>query len=67
LFPGVRAVRPVTFFYLLSQRKTPIGDLKAGVGDVWLPFEATASDRVRFYTDSLAGKRTLLKIFRGGW
>jgi len=57
----------VTFFYLLSQRKTPIGDLKAGVGDVWLPFEATASDRVRFYTDSLAGKRTLLKIFRGGW
>ena len=57
----------LTFFYLLSQRKTPIGDLKVEVGDALLPFAATASDGVRFHTDSLAGKRTLLKFFRGGW
>jgi len=56
-----------TFFYLLSLRKTPIGDLKVAVGDPLLPFEATASDGDRFHSDSLAGKRTLVKFFRGGW
>jgi len=56
-----------TFFYLLTQRKTPIGDLKVAVGDTLLRFEAPASDGSRFNTDSLAGKRTLLKFFRGGW
>jgi len=73
--PGVAVIIPAvvavmmgsTFFYLLSQRKTPIGDLKVAVGDALLPFAATASDGVRFHTDSLAGKRTLLKFFRGGW
>jgi hypothetical protein len=56
-----------TFFYLLTQRKTPIGDLKVKVGDTLLPFETATSDGVAFNTDSLAGKRTLLKFFRGGW
>jgi hypothetical protein len=56
-----------TFFYLLSLRKTPVGDLKVKVGDSLLPFEATASDGTRFYTDSLAGKKTLFKFYRGGW
>lgn len=73
--PGAAVVVPAvfalmmgsTFFYLLSQRKTPIGDLKVAVGDSLLPFEATASDGVRIHTDSLEGKRTLLKFFRGGW
>ena len=37
------------------------------LADTLLPFEATASDGAVFITDSLAGKRTLLKFFRGGW
>ena len=73
--PGAAVIVPTvfalmmgsTFFYLLSLRKTPIGDLKVEVGDTLLPFEATASDGTVFNTDSLAGKRTLLKFFRGGW
>ena len=73
--PGAAVIVPAvfalmmgpTFFYLLSLRKTPIGDLKVEVGDTLLPFEATASDGAVFTTDSLAGKRTLLKFFRGGW
>jgi hypothetical protein len=73
--PGVAVIIPAafalmmgsTFFYLLSQRKTPLGNLQVTVGDTLLPFEATTSDGAGFHTDSLAGKRTLLKFFRGGW
>jgi hypothetical protein len=64
---GIALMMGSTFFYFLSQRKTPIGDLKIKVGDTLLPFEATTSDGVVFHTDSLEGKRTLLKFFRGGW
>ncbi len=55
------------FFWLLSIRKTPIGDLRVKTGDSLLPFEAATSDGQIFHTDDLAGKRTLLKFFRGGW
>ena len=73
--PGVAVVVPAvfalmmgsTFMYLLSLRKTPIGNLKVKVGEALLPFEATTSDGARFRTNSLAGKRTILKFFRGGW
>ena len=73
--PGVAVVVPAvfalmmgsTFMYLLSLRKTPIGNLKVKVGEGLLPFEATTSDGTRFCTDSLAGKRTIFKFFRGGW
>jgi len=73
--PGVAVVVPAvfalmmgsTFMYFLSLRKTPIGNLKVKVGEALLPFEATTSDGTRFRTDSLAGKRTILKFFRGGW
>ena len=73
--PGVAVVVPAvfalmmgsTFMYLLSLRKTPIGNLKIKVGEALLPFEATTSDGTRFRTDSLVGKRTILKFFRGGW
>jgi len=73
--PGVAVVVPAvfalmmgsTFMYLLSLRKTPIGNLKVKVGEALLPFEATTSDGTRFRTNSLAGKRTILKFFRGGW
>jgi hypothetical protein len=53
--------------WLLSQRKTPIGELKVKVGDTLLAFEAATAEGTRFHTDALAGKRTLLKFFRGGW
>lgn len=56
-----------TFLYFYSSRKTPIGDLKVKVGDKLLPFSATASDGTAFHSDELAGKRILLKFFRGGW
>jgi hypothetical protein len=73
--PGVAVIVPAvfavmmgsTFFYFLSQRKTPIGNLRVRVGDTLPPFEVKTSDGAVFHTDSLAGKRTLLKFFRGGW
>jgi hypothetical protein len=64
---AVALMMGLTFFYLLSLRKTPIGDLRVKVGDTLLSFEATTSESARFHTDQLAGKRILLKFFRGGW
>ena len=61
------AVMALMLLGLLTQRKTPIGDIKLKVGDKLLAFEATTSEGTRFHTDDLAGKRTLLKFFRGGW
>lgn len=55
------------FLWLLSQRKTPLGELKVRLGDSLLPFAATTSDGAPFHSDSLAGTRTLVKFFRGGW
>jgi hypothetical protein len=55
------------FFWLLSIRKTPVGDLKVKVGDRLLNFEAMTAEGTRFHSNDLAGKRTLLKFFRGGW
>ncbi|MEM7134340.1 MAG: hypothetical protein AAF702_49175 [Chloroflexota bacterium] len=55
------------FYWLLGQRKTPIGDLKVRVGDTILPFEAITSDGRPFQTDQIMGQRILLKFFRGGW
>jgi len=54
-------------FWLLTQRKTPVGDIKVAVGDRLLPFEAVNADGTRFHSDDLAGKRVLFKFFRGGW
>jgi len=53
--------------WLLTQRKTPVGDLTVKVGDKLLAFEATTAEGGRFHSDELAGRRTLLKFFRGGW
>jgi len=55
------------FLWLLTQRKTPIGDLKVTLGDELVPFESTTSEGAAFHADQIAGKRTLLKFFRGGW
>jgi len=53
--------------FFISQRKTPVGDLKVAVGDPLLAFTATTADGKPFHSDEFAGKRILLKFFRGGW
>jgi hypothetical protein len=63
----VSLIMGLLFLWLLSQRKTPTGELKVKVGDTLLPFEAKTSDGAGFHTDELAGTRVLLKFFRGGW
>lgn len=66
--PAVFAVlMGALFFWLLSLRKTPIGEIKVKVGDKILPFQAVTSEGGTFNTDELAGKRILMKFFRGGW
>jgi hypothetical protein len=66
--PGVAVIVPAafalmmgaTFLWLLTQRKTPIGDLKVEVGDKLLSFETTTSEGSAFHTNELAGKRTTI-------
>jgi hypothetical protein len=66
--PAAFALMMGTFFlWVVSQRKVPAGDLQVKVGDKLLSFAATTSDGAGFSSDELAGKRTLLKFFRGGW
>ena len=68
VLPAIPALLMGTMFLLLlTQRKTPIGDLKIKEGDPLLPFTAINSEGIEFHTDELAGKRILLKFFRGGW
>lgn len=55
------------FFFLLSQRKTPLGKLQVAVGEQFLPFTATTAGGDAFETDELGGRRVLLKFFRGYW
>lgn len=55
------------FLWLLTQRRTPVGDLRVRVGEKLLPFAAVTSAGVPFHTDAFAGKRVLLKFFRGHW
>ena len=66
--PAAFALMMGTFFlWVVTQRKTPVGDLQLEVGDKLLPFEASTSEGASFTTAKLAGKRTLFKFFRGGW
>ncbi len=53
--------------WVLTQRKTPIGDIKVSVGDHVLPFSAKTSEGQLFESDELKGQRLLFKFFRGGW
>lgn len=55
------------FLWVLTQRKTPIGNIKVKVGDNLIPFEAKASDGSNFTLDNLKGKRVLFKFYRGAW
>lgn len=66
--PSMMALFMSSFFlWVLTQRETPVGDIKVKVGDHLLPFESRTSEDVPFHSDELQGKRTLLKFFRGGW
>jgi hypothetical protein len=56
-----------SLLFFLSQRKTPVGDIKVKVGDKLLPFASTTSEGVAFQSEELADRRILLKFFRGGW
>ena len=55
------------FPFLLTLRKTPVGNIKVTVGDSLLPFSTLASDGSALHTDAFTDKRILLKFFRGGW
>jgi peroxiredoxin len=53
--------------FLLLQKKAPLGDIKVKVGDLIIPFQADTFEGKTFSTQTLKGKRTLLKFFRGSW
>ena len=67
LLAGMALGFSLFFFWLLTQRKTPIGELQLSVGDQFLPFEAVTSDGTPFSSEEMAGQRVLFKFFRGGW
>lgn len=50
------------FSYFLATRKTPLGDIKLKEGEQLLPFTTE-----QFDSRELAGKRTLIKFYRGSW
>jgi len=64
---GLAVVMGGFFLFLLSQRKTPVGDIKVAVGDKLLPFEARTAEGFDFHSEALMGQRTLFKFFRGAW
>lgn len=55
------------FFFLLSQRKTPLGRITVTVGDPLPSFEAHDHAGALFNSDELRGRRVLIKFFRGQW
>jgi drug/metabolite transporter (DMT)-like permease len=72
---GAAVIAPAAFaammgmmiLWVVGQRKVPAGDLQVELGSKLLPFEAQTAEGERFHSDELAGQRTLLKFFRGGW
>jgi len=57
----------VFFLWILSQKNTPIGNIKVSVGDVLIPFTVNTAEGTPFSTDDVIGKRVLLKFYRGSW
>lgn len=55
------------FVYLLSLRKTPVGDIRVAVGDALPAFTSTTDAGQPFTSAELGGQRVLLKFFRGHW
>ncbi len=50
-----------------AQRRVPTATIRVSVGDALIPFSATTPEGTRFHSDSLRGRRVLLKFFRGEW
>lgn|GEM_PF-584424 len=55
------------FFWLMTQRHTPVGQLTIAVGEPLPSLFARDSAGAQVSTDSLRGHRTLFKLFRGHW
>jgi hypothetical protein len=64
---GMAVTMSGLFFFLYSQRATPVGKLAMKVGDMLRPFTARTADGKAFDSDALHGRRVLLKFFRGHW
>jgi len=55
------------FFFLLSQKKPALNEIKVEQGDSLLPFSSMDENGQPFSSDDLKGQRVLLKFFRGAW
>jgi len=64
---GLGLIAAPLFLFVLSQRKTPLGNLQVKVGDRLPAFRSTTSEGMAFDSAELTGTRTLLKFFRGSW
>jgi len=64
---SVGIIMSALFLWLLTQRKTPVGNITVRVGDHLPAFEARTDAGAPFSTDEFRGQRVLLKFFRGHW
>ena len=64
---GLTTFAALFFSFILLNKNTPIGDIKVTVGDNILSFKSTDFTGKEFNSESLRGKRTLLKFYRGSW
>ena len=67
LMAGLATFFAVFFYFLYSQRRTPLGHLQVAVGDVLPDFSVTAADGAVVHSADWRGQRVLLKFFRGHW
>ncbi len=64
---GLVTLVSAMLLFFLVQKNTPIGNIKVKLGDSILPFTTSNFEGDTFNTESLKGKRTLLKFYRGSW
>ncbi len=64
---GLGLVVGAMILVFLTQRKTPLGDIKIKVGEPYIPFSAKTPEGEDYSSDAFKGKRILFKLFRGGW
>lgn len=55
------------FVWLYLQRRVPAAEIQVKTGEPMLPFSLQDDSGADVHSDSLRGKRMLLKFFRGGW
>lgn len=53
--------------FIITQKNTPIGDIKVKVGDRILPISAMNADGKKFNDTQWQNQRVLLKFYRGSW